>query len=106
MQPNWELFSLVLKKNCVPLCHIINPLSQKGCILQPSFQPNASPEVLVFFFFGGEGERNFALYVFRSLFLSYHKIHITIKQDSYSQANASDEESQKETMRLIDIGLP
>ena len=29
----------------------------------------------------------------------YHKIQITIKQDS-------GEEAQKETMRLIDVGLP
>ena len=36
----------------------------------------------------------------------YHKIHITIKQDSYTKANESGEEAQKETMRLIDIGLP
>ena len=39
-------------------------------------------------------------------FLFYHKIQVTIKQDSYSKANESDEEAQKETMRLIDIGLP
>ena len=31
---------------------------------------------------------------------------ITIKQDIYTKANESDEEAQKETMRLIDIGLP
>ena len=31
---------------------------------------------------------------------------ITIKQDSYTKANESGEEAQKETMRLIDIGLP
>ena len=36
----------------------------------------------------------------------YHKIQITIKQDSYTKANESGEETQKETMRLIDIGLP
>ena len=29
-----------------------------------------------------------------------------IKQDSYTEANESGEEAQKETMRLIDIGLP
>ena len=29
-----------------------------------------------------------------------------IKQDSYTKANESGEEAQKETMRLIDIGLP
>ena len=36
----------------------------------------------------------------------YYKIQITIKQDSYTKANESGEEAQKETMRLIDIGLP
>ena len=36
----------------------------------------------------------------------YHKIQITIKQDRYTKANESGEEAQKETMRLIDIGLP
>ena len=36
----------------------------------------------------------------------YHKIQITIKQDSSTKANESGEEAQKETMRLIDIGLP
>ena len=36
----------------------------------------------------------------------FHKIQITIKQDSYTKANESGEEAQKETMRLIDIGLP
>ena len=40
------------------------------------------------------------------LYLIYHKIQITIKQDSYTKANESGEEAQKETMRLIDIGLP
>ena len=29
-----------------------------------------------------------------------------ILQDSYTKANESGEEAQKETMRLIDIGLP
>ena len=29
-----------------------------------------------------------------------------IKQNSYTKANESGEEAQKETMRLIDIGLP
>jgi len=38
--------------------------------------------------------------------LIYHKIQITIKQDSYTKANESGEEAQKETMRLIDTGLP
>ena len=37
--------------------------------------------------------------------LIYHKIQ-TIKQDSYTKAYESGEEAQKETMRLIDIGLP
>ena len=36
----------------------------------------------------------------------YHKIQITIKEDSYTKANESGEEAQKETMRLMDIGLP
>ena len=36
----------------------------------------------------------------------YHKIQITIKQDIYTKANEGGEEAQKETMRLIDIGLP
>ena len=36
----------------------------------------------------------------------YHKIQITIKQDSHTKANESGEEAQKETKRLIDIGLP
>ena len=38
--------------------------------------------------------------------LIYHEIQITIKQNSYTKANESGEEAQKETMRLIDIGLP
>ena len=29
-----------------------------------------------------------------------------IKQDSYTKANESGDEAQKETMRLIDVGLP
>ena len=41
-----------------------------------------------------------------SLYLIYHEIQITIKQDSYTKAYESGEEAQKETMRLIDIGLP
>ena len=36
----------------------------------------------------------------------YHKIQITIKQDSYTKANESSEEAQKETTGFIDIGLP
>ena len=47
----------------------------------------------------------FLLYTFL-LYLIYHKIQRTIKQDSYTKANKSGEEAQKETMRLIDIGLP
>ena len=43
---------------------------------------------------------------FMLLFLIYHEIQITIKQNSYTKANESGEEAQKETMRLIDIGLP
>ena len=39
-------------------------------------------------------------------YFTYHKIQIMLKQDSYTKANESDEEAQKETMRLIDIGLP
>ena len=31
---------------------------------------------------------------------------ITIKQDSYTKANESGKEAQKETMRLTDIRLP
>ena len=30
----------------------------------------------------------------------YHKIQITIKQDSYTKANESGEEAQKETIKL------
>ena len=41
-----------------------------------------------------------------SFFFIYHKIQITIKQESYTKANESGEEAQKETTRLIDIGLP
>ena len=36
----------------------------------------------------------------------YHKIQMTIKQDSYTKANESGKEAQNETMRLIDIVLP
>ena len=39
------------------------------------------------------------------LFLFYHKIQITIKQERYTKANESGEEAQKETMGLIDTGL-
>ena len=58
----------------------------------------------------------FIIYLFIYLFIHsfiylfifiYHKIQITIKQDSYTKANESGEEApQKETPRLIDIGLP
>ena len=44
--------------------------------------------------------------LFIYLLVIYHKIQITIKQDSYTKANESGEEAQKETMRLINIGLP
>ena len=40
------------------------------------------------------------------VYFLYHKIQMVIKQDSYTKANESGEETQKETMRLIDIGLP
>ena len=43
---------------------------------------------------------------FCNFILIYHKIQRTIKRDSYTKANKSGEEAQKETMRLIDIGLP
>ena len=36
----------------------------------------------------------------------YHKIQLTIAQDSYTKAIESGEEAQKETMGHIDIGLP
>ena len=36
----------------------------------------------------------------------YHKIQITIKQDSDTKANESGEEAQKEIVKLIDIRLP
>ena len=48
----------------------------------------------------------FLRFIFTFLFIFYHKIQITIKQDSYSKANESGVEAQKETMGLIDIGLP
>ena len=31
---------------------------------------------------------------------------IPIKQDSYTKANETGEEAQKETVKLVDIGLP
>ena len=40
------------------------------------------------------------------VYFLYHKIQMVIKQDSYTKANESGEETQKETMRLIDVGLP
>ena len=49
-----------------------------------------------------------AIQVRAELYLIYHKIRYNDndKQDSYTKANESGEEAQKETMRLIDIGLP
>ena len=51
------------------------------------------------------------IYLFTHLFIYlfifiYHKIQITIKQDSYTKANESGEEAQNETTGLINIGLP
>ena len=47
------------------------------------------------------------IYLFIYLFIFiYHKIQITIKQDSYTKANESGEEAQNETTGLINIGLP
>ena len=43
---------------------------------------------------------------FPGLFFIYHKIKLMIEQDIYTKANESGEEAQKETMGLIDIGLP
>ena len=40
------------------------------------------------------------------LYLILRQNTITIKQDSYAKANESGDEAQKETRRLIDIGLP
>jgi len=41
------------------------------------------------------------------IFLFYHKIQVIIKkQGDHTKANKSGEEAQKETMGLIDIGLP
>ena len=40
------------------------------------------------------------------VYFLYHKIQMVIKQGSYTKANESGEETQKETMRLIDVGLP
>ena len=48
--------------------------------------------------------RNFVTFV--TLFDLPQNIQITIKQDGYTRANESGEEAQKETMRLIDTGLP
>ena len=45
-------------------------------------------------------------HIFFTFIFFYHKIQITIKQNSYTKANESGEETQKETMRRIDIGLP
>ena len=44
---------------------------------------------------------------FSVYFLFYHKIQVTLKkQGDHTKANKSGEEAQKETMGLIDIGLP
>ena len=40
------------------------------------------------------------------LYLIYHKIQITIKQDSYTKANESGEEAQKEPWGLQTLGSP
>ena len=40
------------------------------------------------------------------IFLPLNMNKIMIKQDSYTKANESGGEAQKETMGLIDIGLP
>ena len=47
-----------------------------------------------------------SLFLLSLNFFFYHKIQIMIKQNSCTKANESGEEAQKETMRLIDIGLP
>ena len=88
-----------------------NPLLTKlvksrGLHIAAIFAAKCYTGVFGLFLFWGRGREKFRSLCI-SLFISfYHKIQITIKQDSYSQANASDEESQKETMRHIDIGLP
>ena len=40
------------------------------------------------------------------IIIIYHNLQVMIKQDSYTKANESGEEAQKETMGHIDIGLP
>ena len=40
------------------------------------------------------------------LYLIFHKIQITIKQDSYTKANESGEEAQKETVQFISFPSP
>ena len=45
--------------------------------------------------------------VFSVYFLFYHKIQVILKkQGDHTKANKSGEDAQKETMGLIDIGLP
>jgi len=47
------------------------------------------------------------LIFFLFFFLFYHKIQVILKkQGGHTKANKSGEEAQKETMGLIDIGLP
>ena len=46
------------------------------------------------------------LFIFFFIFLPLNMNKIMIKQDSYTKANESGGEAQKETMGLIDIGLP
>jgi len=49
----------------------------------------------------------FFIYFFIFLFFFYHKIQVILKkQGNHTKANKSGEEAQKETMGLIDIGLP
>ena len=49
-------------------------------------------------------ETHFLFYLF---FIFYHKIQVILKkQGDHTKANTSGEEAQKETMGLIDIGLP
>ena len=44
---------------------------------------------------------------FLQYFYFYHKIQVILKkQGDHTKANTSGEETQKETMGLIDIGLP
>ena len=56
--------------------------------------------------------RNLINFIFSILFVLvffyfYHKIQVILKkQGDHTKANTSGEEAQKETMGLIDIGLP